>query len=93
MKLTKSALRQIILEELNNSDKAEIKKIAKDVAQDEAERAIKKAFKEDLQKEVEKALKGKGSKEEIADISKKVIKKLYRELSFNYPHLIDRIKV
>jgi len=56
-------------------------------------KAFKDFLKHDLEKEFAKALKDKATKEEIADISKKVIKKLYRELFFNYPYIIDRVKI
>ena len=54
---------------------------------------LDKFLKKELHKEIEKHLKGKATKEEIVDIAKKVIKKLYRELTFNYPYLIDRMKL
>jgi len=90
MKISRSSLKQIILEELT---KADVKKIAKDESEKAAEKALKDFLKNDLEKEIAKALKDKATKNEIADISKKVIKKLYRELSFNYPYIIDRVKL
>ena len=90
MKITQSALKQIILEELT---KTEVKEIAKEEAEKETKAALKKFIKDDLEKEIQKSLKGKATKNEIADISKAVIKKLYKELSFNYPYIIDRVKV
>lgn len=43
--------------------------------------------------ELAKLLRGKESKKEIADITKKMLKKLYRELSFNSTYIIDQIDV
>jgi len=94
VKITKSQLKQIILEELlfedlTSSDKKEIKDIAKTAA----EQAIKKAFKEELEKEIIKALGKKATKKEVAEIVKTVTKKLYRDLSITYPHIIDGVKI
>ena len=44
-------------------------------------------------KEVEKSLNSVASKEQIGDITKKVLKKLYKDLSLQHPYIIDRIKV
>ena len=90
MKVNKKALKQIILEELT---KADVKKIAKEESEKAAKKALKDFLKDDLEKEIQKTLKGKATKNEIADISKKVIKKLYKVLSFNYPFIIDRMNI
>jgi hypothetical protein len=79
--ITKTKLRQIILEELTKSDKAEIKKL------------ISKELKSIVEDEVAKAIKSKGIKDDIGDISKKILKKLYKDMSVHHPYIIDRIKV
>jgi len=38
-------------------------------------------------------LKSKDIKSDIGEVAKKVIKKLYKDLSFHHPYIIDRIKV
>tara|TARA_B100000131_G_scaffold314529_1_gene351505 strand:- start:204 stop:449 length:246 start_codon:yes stop_codon:yes gene_type:complete len=81
MKITKSKLKDIIREELNKSDKAEIK------------RMISKELKKMVEDEVAKAIKSKGIKDDIGDISKKILKKLYKDMSVHHPYIIDRIKV
>jgi len=43
--------------------------------------------------ELEKLLRDKENKKEIADITRKMLKKLYRELSFNSTHIIDQLDV
>ena len=43
--------------------------------------------------ELEKALKSKEVKGDIGEIAKSVIKKLYKDLSFHHPYIIDRIKI
>ena len=83
----------LLLEELTKSDKKEIERIARKQAQKEIEKAVGKDFAKSVQKEVEKVLKDKATKQEIADVTKSVVKKLYRQLSHNYPQIIDRIKV
>jgi hypothetical protein len=81
MVMTKSQLRAIILEELTKADKREI------------QRMISKELKKTVDDEVAKAIKSKEIKAKIGDISKKVLKRLYRDLSFHHPYIIDRIKI
>jgi len=85
MDVTRTRLKEIILEELSKSDKADIKKIVTK----ELDSALGKAVKEEL----EKALKTKDVKSDIAEISKEILKKLYKDLSFHHPYVIDRIKL
>ena len=90
MKITKKKLRELIIEELTADDKAEIKKIASK----EAEAALKtRAMKDMVEKEVSKALDSSATKDQIGDITKKVLKRLYKDLSLQHPYIIDRIKV
>jgi len=85
-------------------DKKDVEKLAKKQAEDAIRKALGKTFmgtKGDINKFVsdvtqdaaEKWLRDKSAQQQVADISKKVIKKLYRELAISYPGLIDRIKV
>jgi len=89
MKLTEAILKQMIEEELTKSDKSEIKKMVSD----ELDKALKKELKKALEEELEKALKSKQIKTDIGEIAKKVIKELYKDLSYHHPYIIDRIKV
>ena len=81
MQITKSRLRTLIIEELTKADKAEIK------------RMISKELKKMVEDEVVKAIKSKDVKDDIGDISKKILKKLYKDMSVHHPYIIDRIKV
>tara|TARA_R110002051_G_scaffold307699_1_gene378883 strand:+ start:174 stop:419 length:246 start_codon:yes stop_codon:yes gene_type:complete len=81
MIISKAQLRQIIVEELTKADKKAI------------ERMIKKELKAMVEDEVAKALKSKNTKDDIGDISKKILKKLYKDMSVHHPYIIDRIKV
>ena len=81
MKITKERLHAIIVEEITKSDRSEI------------ERMIKKELKAMVEDEVAKALKSQGIKDDIGDISKKILKKLYKDMSVHHPYIIDRIKV
>tara|TARA_R100000805_G_C3550859_1_gene62800 strand:+ start:387 stop:659 length:273 start_codon:yes stop_codon:yes gene_type:complete len=90
VELTLTKLRQIIIEELTADDKAEIRRMATK----EAEKVIKtKDLKDMIAKEVEKALNNKTTKDQISDITKSVLKKLYKDLSLQHPYIIDRIKI
>jgi len=79
--ISEGQLKQIIAEELTKTDKADIKKM------------ISKELKDILEDELVKALKTSDIKSDIGEVAKKVIKKLYKDLSFHHPYIIDRIKV
>jgi len=70
-----------INEKLTKTDKAEIKRMVSDQIEDI------------LEDELSKVLKTRATRTQIGDITKKVIKKLYRDLSHHHPYIIDRIKV
>ena len=96
-------------EEITRSDKKEIEKmIAKRLEKDRVEqkRLFKKHLAEELKSskfqktilemakdEMGRELKGKQLEGAVLEITKKVIKKLYRELSYSYNPVIDRIKL
>ena len=65
----------------------------KRIVSDELDKKLSKALKKALEDELPAALAKKASKEEIGDITKKVLKKLYKDLSMHHPYIIDRIKI
>ena len=85
MDIPRTRLKEIILEELSNQDKADIKKMVTK----ELDIVLSKAVKEEL----EKTLESKEIKSEIGNITKDILKKLYKDLSFKHPYIIDRIKL
>ena len=89
MTITKDKLVKLINEELTRVDKSEIKKMIDDAI----EQGVKRDLKKHLEDELVKTLKSKDVKADIGEIAKKVIKKLYKDLSFHHPYIIDRIKV
>ncbi len=90
MKISNKRLKQIILEELTRDDKAEIR----DMISKEIKTTLKSRDTKDLiEKEIEKVIGNKATKEQMGDIAKKVLKKLYKDLSLQHPYIIDRIKV
>ena len=102
-------LEKALNEELTRADKKDIDRmIAKRIEKDRAEqkRLFKKNLEEELKSskfqkmilemakdEMGRELKGKQLESSVLEITKKVIKKLYRELSYSYTPLIDRIKL
>ena len=86
MQITKQYVTELILEELTKSD-------VKAIVDKAIERQLKKELPSALKKELEKALKSKEIKSDVGEIAKKVITKLYKDLSFHHPYIIDRIKV
>jgi len=80
---------ETINEGLSRTDKDEIKTLISK----ELDKTLKKEVKKVLEDELSKALNSKANKEEIAEITKKVMKKLYKDLSYHHPYIIDRIKV
>jgi glutamyl-tRNA reductase len=92
MKLTMEKLRDIIAEELTKSDKSEIKTIvSKEI--DSSISAFEKKINKMVQDELKKLLKTRSTKDEVGDITKKILKKLYKDLSLHHPYIIDRIKL
>jgi len=85
-------------------DKKEIEKLAKKQADDAIKKALGVSFlgrKGDInqfvsdvtQDTAEKWLKNKGTQQQVADITKRVVKRLYKDLAMSSPQIIDRIKV
>ena len=76
-------------EALTRTDKEDIKGIVKK----ELDALFSKELKKALEDELVKALKKKDIKDDIAEITKKIMKKLYKDLSLQHPYIIDRIKL
>ena len=76
-------------EALTRTDKEDIKGIVKK----ELDALFSKELKKGLEDELVKALKKKDIKDDIAEITKKIMKKLYKDLSLQHPYIIDRIKL
>lgn len=92
--LSESRIRQIINEELTQSDEARIQTLARQVAKEEMRKAFGGGtFKQAVEEEITKALGKSATKQKVAEITKAVLVKLYRELSYSYKPVIDRIKV
>ena len=92
MRLTQQRLKELIVEELTKTDKADIKRmISKEL--NKSKKDFESQVKKEVEAEVEKALKAKATKEEIGDITKTILKKLYKDLSLHHPYVIDRIKI
>ena len=79
-------------EELTKTDESDIKKmIAKEL--ESAQSSISKNVKKIVEEELGKMIQSKDIKDDITDITKKVMKRLYKDLSYHHPYIIDRIKV
>ena len=79
-------------EELTKTDESDIKKmIAKEL--ESAQSSIGKNVKKIVEEELGKMIQSKDIKDDITDITKKVMKRLYKDLSYHHPYIIDRIKV
>ena len=92
MKLTKQRIKQIISEELSRADKQEIRSIAAAEAR-KVNREFRKEVKDMIEEELERLLKKPATKDQLGEISKKILKKLYKDLSIQHPYIIDRIKI
>ncbi len=87
MKIKRSRLKEIIVEELTKAD-------VKDIVSSEIEKQLSsKKIKKIIEDEITAALRKPKNKEEVADIAKKVLKRLYKDMSVQHPYMIDRIKV
>ncbi len=93
MKITRRQIRNILKEALTKTDIQDIERIARKEAKDEIIKVVGKDLRKTIQEEVAKVLKDKASKQEIGEITKQVIKKMYREISLTQPQILNRIKV
>jgi gas vesicle protein len=92
MPIGERALTYMIREELTKTEETDIKKlISKELSSSQSE--VAKSVKKIVEDELSKVLKTKAVKDDITDITKKVMKRLYKDLSFHHPYIIDRIKV
>lgn len=89
MHVSKDIIVTLLNERLSSDDKSDIKKMIGT----ELDKRVKSELKKILSDELATALKSKDTKADIGEIAKKVIKKLYKDLSFHHPYIIDRIKV
>jgi hypothetical protein len=60
---------------------------------EELTRQDKTDVKKMVKDELEKLLKKKDTKDQMGEIVKKIMKKLYKDLSLEHPYIIDRIKI
>ena len=79
-------MKKIILEELS---KQEIISIVRD----ELLKELNKQLKSMVEEEIKKVLGTKDNKNDIGDISKEILKKLYKDLSLHHTYVIDRVKL
>jgi len=87
MLLTPKKLKALISEELT---KADVRKIASE----EMEKLLRSRKTKDLiEDELVKLLGKSKGKDEVAEIAKKVLKRLYKDMAVSHPYMIDRIKV
>jgi len=86
------------------ADRTEQKKLIKKELEDELKKAlgkgflggpgkINKAIQEIAKEQLRKELRGSDLKDAMAEVTKLVMKKLYRELAYSYTPVIDRIKI
>jgi nickel-dependent lactate racemase len=89
--MLKIKIKNLLTEELSSSDKSDVK----DLIKKELDKFIKsKELKHIIEDEIYNAVsKDKKTREEIADLYKKITKELYKDLSINNAYIIDRLKI
>ena len=89
--MLKIKVKKLLTEELSSSDKSDIK----DLIKKELDKFMKsKELKDVIEDEIYNAVsKDKKTREEIADLYKKITKELYKDLSINNSYIIDRLKI
>ena len=89
--MIKLKVKNLLKEELSSSDKSEIKDMfKKELDKFINSRELKKLIEDEI---LDAVGKDKKTREEIADLYKKITKELYKDLSINNSYIIDRIKV
>jgi len=101
----KSEIKRMIAKEIEGtSNKRETKKIFQAEFDKELKKVLGTSFigdpgkinkfvRDTIRKEIESMFKDKATQNQIGEITKAVMKKLYRELSFSSAHIVDRIKL
>jgi hypothetical protein len=74
-----------LLTESDNMSKSEVK----DIVEKEFRKLIRKFLEEELRDFIKKS----DIKNDIADITKEFMKRLYKDMSYNDTYIIDRIKL
>ncbi len=89
--MIKLKVKNLLKEELSSSDKSEIKDMfKKELDKFMNSRELKKIIEDEI---LDAVGKDKKTREEIADLYKKITKELYRDLSLNNTYIIDKLKV
>ncbi len=89
--MLKIKIKNLLKEELSSSDKSEIKDMfKKELDKFVNSRELKKIIEDEI---LDAVGKDKKTREEIADLYKKITKELYKDLSINNAYIIDRLKV
>jgi hypothetical protein len=89
--MIKLKVKNLLKEELSSSDKSEIKDMfKKELDKFMNSRELKKIIEDEI---LDAVGKDKKTREEIADLYKKITKELYKDLSINNAYIIDRLKV
>lgn len=65
----------------------------KDIVKDEVGKALKAELKAMVEQELKALLKDRNMQNAIGDISKDILKKLYKDLSIHHTYVIDRVKL
>ena len=74
-------------------EQEELEEGEEEAINEELTRQDKTDVKKMVQDELGKLLKKKDTKDQMGEIVKKVMKKLYKDLSLEHPYIIDRIKI
>ena len=89
--MLKIKVKKLLTEELSSSDKSEIKDMfKKELDKFMKSKELKDIIEDELHNDVSK---DKKTREEVADLYKKITKELYKDLSINTAYIIDRLKV
>ena len=74
-------------------EQEELEEGEEEAINEELTRQDKTDVKKMVQDELGKLLKKKDTKDQMGEIVKKIMKKLYKDLSLEHPYIIDRIKI
>ena len=83
MQITETYIKRLINEELTKTDKNDIERMIKKQIKDELKVEVEKSVEKIVKEELKAIMSDKSTQKEMADISKQIIKKLYKDLSFS----------
>ena len=92
-KADKKSVEKMIQKALKIDSSGKKKEFQKLIKDEISSKKVKKMISDIVADEISSGLDSSENRQRVADVTKLVLRKLYRELAYNYTPVIDRIKI